>query len=74
MHRKNLALMLLPRLNRKIIKGNIEEFQRAVPRGDDKLVLVRFRPGGVKEGVLGVEPVGGLTDLLATGGLQSCMI
>lgn len=53
---EDLALMLLPGLHGEFVQGDVEEFDGAVAGGDDDLVLVRFRPSQIVQGVLGVEP------------------
>jgi hypothetical protein len=57
MYSENFPRMFLPRLDGKLRKGNVEEFDRAIAASSKNLVLVRFGPRAVKERVLCVEPV-----------------
>jgi len=56
MNGEDLPLVLLPRLDGELVKRYIEELDGAVAGGGDELVLVRFGPGDVVEGVLGIKP------------------
>ena len=56
MHGEGFSHVLLPGLNGEFVNADVEEFDGAVAGGDEDLVLVRFGPGEVEEGVLGVEP------------------
>jgi hypothetical protein len=50
--------VLLPGLDGELGKCDVEEFYGAVAACGEDLVLVRFGPCAVEEGVLGVEPGG----------------
>lgn len=52
MHGEHFSLMLLPRLNGEFVKRDVKELDGAIAGGDDDLILVRFRPGKVVEGVI----------------------
>lgn len=56
MHGEDFSLMLLPGLHWEFIERGVEELDGAVAGGDYELVLMRFGPGEVVEGVLGIEP------------------
>lgn len=56
MHGINLLLMLLPRLDGKLIKSYIKKFDGPITSGDHDLILVDFRPGDIVECILRVEP------------------
>lgn len=56
MNGKDLALVLLPGLDGELVKRYVEELDGAIACGCDELVLVRFGPGDVVEGVLGIKP------------------
>ena len=56
MHSKDLPLMFLPRLYRKLIQPDIKQLYRPIARGDNQLVLMRFRPREVVKRILRVEP------------------
>lgn len=49
--------MLLPRLDGELRDRDVEELDRAVAATNSHLVLVRFRPGCIEEGVLCVITV-----------------
>lgn len=53
--------MLLPGGDGELLQGNVEELNAAVAAGGQDLVLVRFRPGGVEEGILGIKPLGSVS-------------
>lgn len=53
---KDFARVLLPRGNGVRGHVDVEELDGAVAAGRQQLVLVRFRPRAVEEGVLRVEP------------------
>lgn len=55
-HGEDFSLMLLPGLHWEFIERGVEELDGAVAGGDYELVLMRFGPGEVVEGVLGIEP------------------
>lgn len=57
MNGKHLPLMLLPGLHGEFVQGDVEELDGAVAGGDDALVLVRFGPAEVVEGILRVKPL-----------------
>jgi hypothetical protein len=48
--------MLLPRLYGELGEVDVEELDRTITAGGEKLVLMRFGPRDVEERVLGVEP------------------
>lgn len=48
--------MLLPALNGELIDRNVVQLDRAITGRDYNLVLIRFRPCSVVEGVLCLEP------------------
>jgi hypothetical protein len=54
---EDFARVLGPGLDWELREGDVEEFDGAVAAGGEDLVLVRFGPCAVEEGVLGVEPV-----------------
>lgn len=56
MNGEDLPLMLLPGLDGELVERYVEELNGAIACGNDELVLVRFGPGDVVEGVLGIEP------------------
>lgn len=56
MHSEYLSFMLLPGLDGEFVEGDVKEFDGAVAGGYDDLVLVRFRPREIVEGVLSVKP------------------
>jgi O-antigen/teichoic acid export membrane protein len=55
-HCKDFTFVLLPRLNRELVEGDIKEFKRAISSCPHYLILVAFGPGEVVESILGVEP------------------
>lgn len=57
MNGEHFAFMLLPGLYGEVVKSDVEELNAAVAGCDDRLILVRFRPGDVKERVLSVVPM-----------------
>jgi len=56
MNGEDLPLVLLPGLDWELVERYIEELDGAIACGGDELVLVRFGPGDVVEGVLGIKP------------------
>lgn len=56
MNGEDLPLVLLPGLDGELVKRYIEELDGTIACGGDELVLVRFRPGDVVEGVLSIKP------------------
>lgn len=56
MDSKYFSHVLFPGLNGKLIDTDVEELDGAIAGGDQDLVLVRFGPGEVEEGVLRIEP------------------
>ena len=55
-HGEDLPLVLLPRLDGEFVEADVEQLYRAIAGRDHDLVLVRFGPGEVVEGVLSVKP------------------
>jgi hypothetical protein len=55
-HAEDFARVLGPGLHGELGQRDVEEFDGAVAAGGEDLVLVRFGPGAVEEGVLRVEP------------------
>lgn len=55
-HSEDFARVLGPRLHGELREGDVEELYGAVAARGEDLVLVRFRPCAVKEGVLRVKP------------------
>lgn len=53
---EHFSHVLLPRLDGKFVKTDIEELDRAVACSYHDLVLVRFGPRKIVEGVLSVKP------------------
>lgn len=49
-------LVLLPRLDGELVQTDIEELDRAIACSYHNLVLVRFGPRKIVEGVLSVKP------------------
>ncbi len=56
MHGEGFSHVLFPGLDGEFVNADVKELDGAVTGGDEDLVLVRFGPGEVEEGVLGVEP------------------
>ena len=56
MHAEDLARVLAPRLDGELVHVDVEELDRAVAACGEDLRFVRFGPGAVEKGVLGVEP------------------
>lgn len=56
MHAEDFACVLGPGLNWKLRDVDVEELDRAVAACGEDLRFVRFGPGAVEKGVLGVEP------------------
>lgn len=57
MYSEDFSHVLFPGLNGELVKADVEELNGAITGSDEDLVLVRFRPGEVEEGVLRVEPL-----------------
>lgn len=55
-HGEDFSHVLFPGLDGKLVNTNVEELDGAIAGGDEDLVLMRFGPGEVEEGVLRVEP------------------
>ena len=74
MHGEDFSIVLFPGLNGEVIETDIEELDRAVAGGYYDLVFMRFGPGEVVEGVLGVEPSWAVSFVLSTksGGYRGC--
>ena len=56
MHGEDFSHVLFPGLHGEFVKADVEELDGAIAGGDEDLVLMRFGPGEVEEGVLRVEP------------------
>ena len=56
MHGEDFFRVLFPRLNGKLVDADVEELDGAISGCDQDLVLMRFGPGEVEEGVLRVKP------------------
>lgn len=57
-HGEDLSHVLFPGLYREFIDTNVEELDGTITPSDQDLVLVRFGPGEIEEGILRVEPMG----------------
>lgn len=56
MHGEHFSLMLVPGLDGEFVERDVEQLDGAIAGSNHDLVLVRFRPGQVVEGVLSVKP------------------
>lgn len=56
MHGEDFSHVLFPGLDGELVDADVEELDGAIAGRDQDLVLVRFGPGEVEEGVLRVEP------------------
>ena len=54
---EDFTIVLLPGLDGELVQADVEELDRAIAGRDEDLVLMRFGPREVEEGVLGIEPV-----------------
>ena len=53
---EDFSIMFFPRSNGELVKTDVEEFDGTIACRYEDLVLMRFGPGEVVEGILSVEP------------------
>lgn len=52
----NLSVVLLVRLDREVVQGDVVEFDRTIATARNNLVLMPFRPCSIVDRILSIEP------------------